>query len=171
MSHLLFIRSCCQGGGHQGAEEGEKNVCPGKGHHLRYSKSQRKGFPEPDSGLAPGSSQLSPELHPLQDSNPEAAGWSCESRGWEKGEGTPRKLPIPSCGRRGAGKGRERERQREIGGSGWPAKGEGTGNESSPEDLFRISRTSRAWTPWDCSCPRISALCSSDESSYSCLPS
>lgn len=29
-----------------------------------------------------GSSQLSPELHPLQDSNPvEAAGWSCESRG------------------------------------------------------------------------------------------
>lgn len=51
----------------------------------------------------------------LQDSNPEeAAGWSCESRGWERGEGTPRKLPIPSCGRRGVGKGRERERQREI---------------------------------------------------------
>lgn len=36
-----------------------------------------------------GSSQLSPELHPLQDSNPvEAAGWSCDSRRWEREEGT-----------------------------------------------------------------------------------
>lgn len=31
----------------------------------------------------------------------------------------------------------------------------GRQNESSPDDLFLISRTSRAWTPWDCSWLRI----------------
>lgn len=54
MSDLLLVRGCCQRGGDQGAEEGEGNECPGKGYHLRNLKSQRRGFPEPGSDLAPG---------------------------------------------------------------------------------------------------------------------
>lgn len=109
--------------------------------------------------LPPGSAQLSSELHPLPNSPAqEAAGWSYEESGMrgERKRGVSPSCPFPAvAGRQGREGVEETEAGGRLGSRGWPAEGEGTGNESSPEDLFRISRTSRAWTPWDCSWARI----------------
>lgn len=103
------------------------------------------------------SAQLSSELHLLPNSpSKETAGQSCEERGMKgrEQEGDP-SCPFPAVvGRQG----REGAEEAEAGGDLWWRLASRRGrhrNESSPEDLFLISRTSRAWMPWDCSWPRI----------------
>lgn len=71
-------------------------------------------------------------------------------------ERIPPSGPFPAVagrqGGEGGGEGRGRRETRRL---RLASRRGGYWNESSPEDLFRISRTSRAWMPWDCSWPRI----------------
>lgn len=131
----------------------------GMGVTISDTQSQRGGSPEHGPGPATGksSAQLRAAPRPRQ---PCTRGCWLELRGeWDEGEkrrGVPPSCPIPAVkGRQGREGAEEPEAGGTLGSRGWPVEGEGTGNKSSPEDLFRISRTSRAWTPWDCSWPRI----------------
>lgn len=105
--------------------------------------------PEPGPGPGPGgvlSSAASCTSSPT-------AGQSGEESGTEGREQDPQAAPsqLWQEGRGGCGGGGGRRRPVAEAGQ---QKG-GHGNKSSPEDLFLISRTSRAWMPWDCSWPRI----------------
>lgn len=71
-------------------------------------------------------------------------------------ERVPPSGPFPAvAGRQGGEDGGEGRGRRETRRLRLASRRGGYWNESSPEDLFRISRNSRAWMPWDCSWPRI----------------
>lgn len=66
--------------------------------------------------LPPGNSRSAQSCIPFRTAPPvEAAGWSCESRGWERKRGYPPSCPFPAMAGRGVGRGRGRGRQRQKG--------------------------------------------------------